>query len=273
MRTPFFRRTGKMTFLIFLAAALAWMLPSCNKDIDSPDLPDTDVVTIDYSGSGEIIPGKYIVMLSRDAVPASKLKAASTSQERDDIVRAASDEILTANRISIPDYDFVYGTAIQGFAASLDEKDVKKLMADTRIAIVEPDRVIALGPPGMMKKPTPPPPPPPPGQSVPWGITRVGSPTASYSGTRKAWIIDTGVDLTHPDLNVNTTLAVNYVVGTTSAADQNGHGTHVAGTIGAINNSIGVVGVAPGVEVVPVRVLDKKGSGTTSGIIAGVNYV
>jgi subtilisin family serine protease len=58
-----------------------------------------------------------------------------------------------------------------------------------------------------------------------------------------------------------------------TAADENGHGTHVAGTIAAINNSIGVVGVAPGAPVVAVRVLNKRGSGSNSGVIAGVDYV
>ncbi len=63
-----------------------------------------------------------------------------------------------------------------------------------------------------------------------------------------------------------------FIAGLT-ADDQNGHGTHVAGTIAAINNNIGVVGVAPGAKVVAVRVLNKKGSGSTSGVIAGVDYV
>jgi subtilisin family serine protease len=60
---------------------------------------------------------------------------------------------------------------------------------------------------------------------------------------------------------------------TRDANDQNGHGTHVAGTIAAKDNTIGVIGVAPGATVVPVRVLDRRGSGSTSGVIAGVDYV
>ncbi|MCB2407819.1 S8 family serine peptidase [Hymenobacter sp. BT178] len=112
-----------------------------------------------------------------------------------------------------------------------------------------------------------------PGQVTPYGIARVGT----GDGTGKtAWIIDTGIDLTHPDLNVDATRSKSFL---TSGADYlspndgNGHGTHVAGTIAAINNSIGVVGVAANATVVAVRVLNSRGSGSNSGVIAGVDYV
>ncbi|PKP34958.1 MAG: peptidase S8, partial [Bacteroidetes bacterium HGW-Bacteroidetes-15] len=110
----------------------------------------------------------------------------------------------------------------------------------------------------------------PPSQVIPWGIARVGY--ATYTGTKKAWVIDSGIDLTHPDLNVNTALSVTYIARTTPN-DDNGHGSHVAGTIAAINNTIGVVGVAAGAQLVAVKVLDRRGSGAYSGVIAGVDYV
>ncbi len=64
-----------------------------------------------------------------------------------------------------------------------------------------------------------------------------------------------------------------FLGGTTTPQDQNGHGTHVAGTIAAYDNAFGVIGVAPGARVVAVRVLDRRGSGSNSGVIAGVDYV
>jgi subtilisin family serine protease len=79
--------------------------------------------------------------------------------------------------------------------------------------------------------------------------------------------------LNHPDLTVDVSRSRTFLGGTSTPDDQNGHGTHVAGTIAAIDNTIGVVGVAAGATVVAVRVLDRRGSGTTSGVIAGVNYV
>ncbi len=87
-------------------------------------------------------------------------------------------------------------------------------------------------------------------------------------------MIDTGIDYNHADLNVDTVRAANFVTrGKSSASDGNGHGTHVAGTIAAIDNGIDVVGVAAGATVVPVRVLDNSGSGFYSWVIAGIDHV
>lgn len=107
-------------------------------------------------------------------------------------------------------------------------------------------------------------------QCTPWGITRIGGSLPAITG-RKAWIIDSGIDLTHPDLNVNTAQSA-FFVGS-NANDENGHGTHVAGIIGAKDNGFGVIGVAAGAEVVPVRVFGASGSSFNSIIIAGINYV
>ncbi|MGY5847806.1 S8 family serine peptidase [Salegentibacter sp. HM20] len=89
-------------------------------------------------------------------------------------------------------------------------------------------------------------------------------------------MIDSGIDLDHADLNVDASRGFNaFTSGKDgrSADDGNGHGTHVAGTIAAINNDIGVIGVAPGATVIPVKVLDSRGSGSYSGVIAGVDHV
>lgn len=107
-----------------------------------------------------------------------------------------------------------------------------------------------------------------PAQVTPWGVTRVGGP---LSGAGKhAWIIDTGIDLNHPDLNVGS--GANFAGGR-SADDGNGHGTHVAGTVAALDNGIDVVGVAAGATVHPVRVLGNSGFGTIDAVVAGVDYV
>jgi subtilisin family serine protease len=105
--------------------------------------------------------------------------------------------------------------------------------------------------------------------STPWGITRVGGAGSTSSNT--AWVIDSGIDLDHPDLNVDVGRSVSFVGG--GSDDKNGHGTHVAGTIAAESNGIGVVGVSPGTTVVAVRVLGANGSGSTSGVIKGVDHV
>jgi subtilisin family serine protease len=107
------------------------------------------------------------------------------------------------------------------------------------------------------------------GQVVPWGITRVGG--AGNGAGRTAWIIDTGIDLDHPDLNTTRNCHVTFV--STSPDDKNGHGTHVAGTIAALDNNTGVVGVAAGAFVCAVQVLGPSGSGSWEGVVNGVNYV
>jgi len=91
------------------------------------------------------------------------------------------------------------------------------------------------------------------------------------TSTHTAFVIDSGIDLDHPDLNVDAGRSVSYVGG--GPDDKNGHGSHVSGTIAAKANGIGVVGVSPGTTLVAVRVLGPSGSGSTSGVIKGVDYV
>jgi len=105
---------------------------------------------------------------------------------------------------------------------------------------------------------------------VTWNINRVGY----GDGIGKtAWIIDTGIDFDHPDLTVDATRSRSFITGQTSADDENGHGTHVAGIIGAKNNSFGVLGVASGANLVSLRVLNAEGVGTLSSIIQALAYV
>ncbi|UOY08892.1 S8 family serine peptidase [Muricauda sp. SCSIO 64092] len=111
-------------------------------------------------------------------------------------------------------------------------------------------------------------------QSTPWGITRVGGAIDASSNTNAVWVIDTGIDLDHQDLNVDTSRSVTYVTTESGANDLGGHGTHCAGTIAAKDNGIGVVGVAAGASVVAVKVLDKDGGASSFGwITSGIDYV
>lgn len=86
-------------------------------------------------------------------------------------------------------------------------------------------------------------------------------------------VVDTGIDLTHPDLRDRLVPGISFVPGTSGPMDDNGHGTHVAGIIAAsANNGVGIAGVAPHCRLMPVKVLDAKGNGNTSDIVAGVVY-
>lgn len=113
-----------------------------------------------------------------------------------------------------------------------------------------------------------------PAQTVPCGITKAGG---FVDGSGKAtwiWILDTGIDTDHPDLNVltNPTFAKSFIAGETFE-DGHGHGTHCAGTAAAKNNAIGVVGVSAGARVVPVKVLSNSGTGSWSALLNGLNHV
>ncbi|WP_395624019.1 S8 family serine peptidase [Sphingomonas daechungensis] len=165
---------------------------------------------------------------------------------------------------------FTYEHAIKGFAvhtAALSNgrsavAEMKR--ANPKIAGCEQDQVMKIvarpgGGGGGGAEQTPP------------GITAVGGSVDMSGSTKTAFVIDSGIDLTHPDLNVDTARSKSFVGG--DAGDKNGHGTHVSGTIGAKKNGVGVVGVAAGIRLVAVRVLGANGSGSTSGVIAGIDYV
>jgi aqualysin 1 len=162
---------------------------------------------------------------------------------------------------------YVYDRALKGYSAVIPVDRVAQIRADSRVSYVEPDGLVAA-----LGKPTPPPDP----QVLPWGIDYVdadASSTAAGNGAGtvggvNAYVIDTGIGA-HPDLNV--VASVNFANG--RPTDCNGHGTHVAGTIAALDNASDVVGVAPGVALTAVKVLDCNGSGTISDVIAGVDWV
>lgn len=107
-------------------------------------------------------------------------------------------------------------------------------------------------------------------ETVPWGIRRVKGPLDGAGNT--AWVLDSGIDLDHPDLNVDTNNSASFISGE-SADDFNGHGTHVAGILAAIDNTREVVGVAAGATVVSVKVLNQNLFATTTSICNGVDYV
>jgi len=155
-----------------------------------------------------------------------------------------------------------YHNALSGFAASMTPAARAALGADPRVASIEADRPIHSA-----------------GQSVPTGVERVKaelSRTASIDDVDQPRInvnvavLDTGIDTSHPDLNV--------AGGGTCAKSRNyddhyGHGTHAAGIIGALDNHVGVVGVAPGANMYGVKVLDDQGNGTTRELLCGIDWV
>ncbi len=151
--------------------------------------------------------------------------------------------------------------SLRGFAAKLDARQKRDLLADPSVLAIVPDEIIELT------------------QTVPTGISRVGgklNPVARINGVDErvdadVAIVDTGVSY-HPDLNV----AGGYNCSTSDRSlwrDRNNHGTHVAGTVGALDNSYGVVGVAPGARMWGVKILNDDGYGLLSWYICGLDWI
>lgn len=249
---------------VLLAAVMG--LSSCQQDADLESV-NTDLVE---SNQSAVIEGQYIVVLKEDAIN-GRMHLSGDYSARKAAVKSAVLSMFANARLSEDMLSEVYGSSIYGFAAKLDEATVARLRKDPSVASIEPDRIIMLAPPagkgpGGGGGST--------GQVTPWGINRVGG---AADGTGKtAWVIDSGIDLDHPDLNVDASRGFNaFTSGKDGGSpdDGNGHGTHVAGTIAAKNNSVGVIGVAYNATVVPIKVLDSRGSGSYSGVIAGVDFV
>jgi subtilisin len=162
----------------------------------------------------------------------------------------------------------VYHSALKGYAATVSQARLADIRRDPRVAFISDDRDVEAN-----AKPGAPAPPPQPPQTLPTGVNRIDGELSTHASSN-AWsiavaVIDTGSG-PHPDLNIAG--GKNCQTGA-SFDDANGHGTHTAGTIGAINNTIGVVGVAPGIPIYSVRVLDSKGSGRWSQVICGIDWV
>lgn len=183
---------------------------------------------------------------------------------------------------------YVFTKAIKGFSASVPADAAARIGANSHIAYYEPNGILWASGGGRWQQSTNSshltPAGKGPGRSddddddteeptqvTPWGIARVGGPRDG-SG-RHAWVIDSGIDLDHPDLNVGFGASFVTTGGDYTANDANGHGTHVAGTIAAIDNHIDVVGVASNATLHPVQVLSKSGFGLVDWIVAGIDYV
>jgi subtilisin family serine protease len=256
----------KLTLIALAILLSVAVFHSCNEPLTEEPAGD-ELSLKSANGAGA---QSYIVVLN-DAELNAELESQTGYGPKQKAAKSAAERILKRAGITDGEIGFVYGTAIKGFSVKIAPGQLKKLQDDPSVVSLEEDQIVALVEP--KAKPSGKPGGGVTGQTLPWGIERIIGISANYTGTKKAWIIDTGVDFDHPDLNVNTVISKTFVTGTKSADDDHGHGTHVAGTIAAINNKIGVIGVAPGASVVAVKVLSRSGSGTTSGVIAGIDYV
>jgi subtilisin family serine protease len=190
------------------------------------------------------IPGRYIIVF-RPGTPAAEVSAAAEN------ARGWGGQI-----------DFVYDAALLGFAGKFPEAAVAGLSHNPNVDFIEADQEITIDTTQ---------------SSATWGLDRIdqrklplnGTYVYNYTGKGvTVYIIDTGIRISHNQFGGRAVYGYDFVDNDSTASDCNGHGTHVAGTVGG-----STYGVAKGATLVAVRVLNCSGSGTTSGVIAGINWV
>jgi subtilisin family serine protease len=216
---------------------LCFTLGACADQGSGPEMEVRDDIAPVFSAQGSAVEGSYIVVLNEDANPRS-VAAVSGVNPR-----------------------FVYTSALTGFAAQLNAGQLNALRNNPNVAYIEEDGVATMTTTQ---------------SGATWGLDRTDqralplSTTYSYTNTGagvRAYIIDTGINTSLSDFGGRATSGYDAIDGG-AADDCNGHGTHVAGTVGGTK-----WGIAKDVGLIAVRVLDCGGSGSWSGVIAGMDWV
>lgn len=216
-----------------------------------------DTITLEAPPTGELIPDQYIIVLRDELVSSASVTAIAA-----DMAATYGGELLVT-----------YDAALSGFAIKFSSEErsangVMGLSQDERVELVEQDTTVSLAGEEVVEATQ---------INPPWGLDRIDQrarPLNSrfvYNRTGagvSVYIIDTGIRISHTQFGGRARDGYDAVDGRLPAADCNGHGTHVAGTVGG-----STYGVAKGVTLYAVRVLGCNGSGTTSGVIDGINWV
>lgn len=208
--------------------------------------------------AGELIPDQYIVVLNEDLITSASVAALAT-----EMAATYGGELLQT-----------YDAALNGFAVKFSQgrsaDALASLSQDERVELVEQDSTVTIAEEDAVNTTQ---------TGAPWGLDRVDQRNRPLNGTFiynrtgagvRAYIIDTGIRASHTQFGgrVPTNVGYDAIDGSLPAADCNGHGTHVAGTVGG-----STYGVAKGVSLIAVRVLNCSGSGSNSQVIAGINWV
>lgn len=254
----------------FLPVAL---FAGCEKS-ELISLEDTKNTEKMISHTVDTIFGRYIIVLDESHNEGLRsVEGIKAYNQQVEFVKEEVTALANKFRLNKSKIRNVYAAALKGFTIELTASEYQKVKDDPYVLSIEPDIEITvpshkindpLTSDNTLKSSSS-------SQAASWGVAKVGGSQSAIG--KRVWIIDSGVELNHPDLVVNTQLSKSFLSDDNSPDDKHGHGTHVAGIIAAKNNSIGVIGIAAGATVIAVRVLDENNSGALSEIIQGIDYV
>ncbi|WP_175411889.1 S8 family peptidase [Streptomyces sp. TRM64462] len=239
-------RTSRRRFAAASAIAVAALALGSVSALPAAAADTAPEGVIQYAGDANAVPGSYVVTLDES-------RADSDGASGKNLAKRYGAKIKKT-----------YTAALNGYAVELSEAQAKKLAADPAVESVVQDRVFTIN----GTQPSPP----------SWGLDRIDQrnlpldrsytyPDPGGEGVT-AYIIDTGVRITHNDFGGRASYGYDAVDGDNTAQDGHGHGTHVAGTVAGSS-----YGVAKKAKIVGVRVLNDQGSGTTAGVVAGIDWV
>jgi subtilisin family serine protease len=253
MALKFRRVYRRLALVVGITAAIGGLVGAVPASSAVPDsAPSGAAGSILYAGHPQAVPDSYVVVLK-----------SGTTTESADAVKATTADLTKQYGGSV---QHTYTAALKGFAVKTSEAQAKRLAADSRVSYVAQDQKVSIN---VFVQPGPP----------SWGLDRVDQRSLpldakyhypSTAPRARAYIIDTGIRYTHQEFGGRAVFGTDTVVpqSVPPGNDCNGHGTHVAGTVGGTR-----VGLAKQVKLVSVRVLDCNGGGTFAGVIAGVDWV
>ncbi len=266
-----------MKNICFLLLLFIAFFASCKNDKN--EFTDQSPVVPQGEMHENVIPDQYILFLRQDYIkPAHDRLDWSQISNREDKkkqmeglnrdVLAELNKWLADAEINESQVLARYTALMAGVALKIDKETMQRLSKRPEVKSIENDRRVKLPDYTVDGKDA--------GdadaQEVPCGITNAGG-FANAGTDRWIFIVNTGIDIDHPDLNVYDWAGISTVPNKPSVDDCNGYGTHLAGVAAAKNNTIGVVGVAAGAPVIPVWVLDCDGSGNWASILGGFEHI
>ncbi len=264
-KNNFFYRYSKNAIALFIATSSIFIVESSIAH-NGPSSANVQSKFIS-AHADRAIKDQYIVVLKNNYMDQElfamsgqvSTNSADTMGYRRYIVENTAGEMSSSHYVTVKRH---YHVALPGFAAQMTEKDMRELLTDNRVAFIEQDQIMKVN---MIQS------------NATWGLDRIDqsnlpldsfySSTTDGSGVN-AYIIDTGIQISHSDFGGRAKYGWDFVGNDSVASDCNGHGTHIAGTIGSTT-----YGVAKNATLYAVRVIGCNGSGRTSSIIAGVDWV